>query len=158
MKGISFKKEQNSLQGDFHRFVVKLFTNQKISSDAQVNTSLYTIVENRLSTSNGLFSKLINFVCISHYQNVYNTYQTHYSDNESYQITIYNKVNNRCIADHYNLKDIRQLLDTLPGEYRITYTLYISGLNCGQIANKLNLPINTIKERVEFVQFKLHQN
>ena len=130
MKGLSFKREHNGLQGDIHRFVIKLFTNQRVSTKTQVATSIYTVVEDQPSTANGLFSKLINFVCISHYQNVYNTCEAKYSESESYQIASYDNAKHRCIADYYNLKDVHHLLDTLPGEYRTTYTMYISGYKC----------------------------
>lgn len=158
MKGLSFKREHSGLQGDIHRFVIRLFTSQKVSIITESNKDLYNIVETQSSTTDGLLGRLINFICINHYQKVFDIHEDKYNDSESYQIALHNNSSNTLVADNYNIKDVYQLLDTLSGDYRILYTMYISGYNCGQIAVKLSLPIETIEERIEYVQNKLHQN
>ena len=158
MKGLSFKRDYNGLQGEIHRFVSKVFVNQKKITNNDMSNTLYTTPQNQPSTFDGLLGKLIELICVNHYQKVYDIHESKYNIEQSYRIIYQESIIHQPIANNHNLSQLRLLLESLPKEYGTTYAMYTSGRNYNQIAMILNLPVETVEKRIEFVQFRLQQN
>ncbi|KAA6343109.1 ECF RNA polymerase sigma factor EcfG [termite gut metagenome] len=48
----------------------------------------------------------------------------------------------------YDLKEIVRTLGRLPGKYRIAFSMYASGFKYSEIAQKLRIPVGTVKSRI----------
>lgn len=57
----------------------------------------------------------------------------------------------------HDLKEIRRIVNALPKEYRIPFAMYVSGFKYREIAEKLGLPLGTVKSRIYFTRQKLQQ-
>lgn len=57
----------------------------------------------------------------------------------------------------YDLKELRRIVNALPKEYRVPFAMYVSGFKYREIADKLNLPLGTIKSRIYFTRQKLQK-
>lgn len=57
----------------------------------------------------------------------------------------------------YDLKEMRRIVNALPKEYRVPFAMYVSGFKYREIADKLNLPLGTIKSRIYFTRQKLQK-
>jgi RNA polymerase sigma-70 factor (ECF subfamily) len=57
----------------------------------------------------------------------------------------------------YDLKEIRRVVNSLPKEYRIPFSMHVSGFKYREIAEKLNLPLGTVKSRIFFTRQKLQE-
>lgn len=55
----------------------------------------------------------------------------------------------------YNQNEIEQIIKGLEEEYRIPFTMYFSGFKYQEIAEKLALPIGTVKSRIFLARRKL---
>lgn len=55
----------------------------------------------------------------------------------------------------YNLKDIVKTINSFPQEYRTPFTMHIEGYKYNEIAEKMNLPLGTVKSRIFFARQKL---
>lgn len=55
----------------------------------------------------------------------------------------------------YDIREIYRLLDALPDEYRVPFTMHISGFKYREIAEKLNLPLGTVKSHIYLTRQKL---
>lgn len=55
----------------------------------------------------------------------------------------------------YSHKQISLVVDALEDEYRVPFTMYNKGFKYKEIADKLNLPIGTIKSRIFLARKKL---
>jgi RNA polymerase sigma-70 factor (ECF subfamily) len=58
---------------------------------------------------------------------------------------------------NYDLKEIRKIVNSLPKEYRVPFSMYVSGFKYREIAEKLGLPIGTVKSRIFFTRQRLQK-
>lgn len=59
---------------------------------------------------------------------------------------------------NYDLKEIRRIVNTLPKEYRVPFSMYVSGFKYREIAERLGLPIGTVKSRIFFTRQRLQKD
>ena len=55
----------------------------------------------------------------------------------------------------YDLKEISRAVSQLPREYRVPFSMHVSGFKYREIADKLNLPLGTVKSRIFFTRQRL---
>lgn len=55
----------------------------------------------------------------------------------------------------YRSKEIHNSIDALEDEYRIPFTMFFEGYKYKEIADKLDLPLGTVKSRIFFTRQKL---
>lgn len=55
----------------------------------------------------------------------------------------------------YNAKEISKTINKFSDEYRIPFTMHIAGYKYNEIAEKMNLPLGTVKSRIFFARQKL---
>ena len=56
---------------------------------------------------------------------------------------------------NYDIKEIQRAVNSLPSEYRIPFAMHISGFKYREIAEKLSLPLGTVKSRIFFTRQRL---
>ena len=59
---------------------------------------------------------------------------------------------------NYDLKEIRRIVNALPKEYRVPFSMYVSGFKYREIAERLSLPIGTVKSRIFFTRQRLQKD
>ena len=59
---------------------------------------------------------------------------------------------------NYDLKEIRRIVNSLPKEYRVPFSMYVSGFKYREIADKLGLPLGTVKSRIFFTRQRLQKD
>jgi RNA polymerase sigma-70 factor (ECF subfamily) len=79
---------------------------------------------------------------VDHTDNLYHINQTQELEAES-------------IESNYDIKEIRRAVNSLPSEYRIPFAMHISGFKYREIAEKLSLPLGTVKSRIFFTRQRL---
>ena len=57
----------------------------------------------------------------------------------------------------YDLKEMRRIVNALPKDYRIPFAMYVSGFKYREIADKLGLPLGTVKSRIYFTRQRLQK-
>jgi RNA polymerase sigma-70 factor (ECF subfamily) len=55
----------------------------------------------------------------------------------------------------YDTKEIRRAVNSLPREYRLPFAMHVSGFKYREIADKLSLPLGTVKSRIFFTRQRL---
>ena len=55
----------------------------------------------------------------------------------------------------YDLKEIRRVVGGLTKEYRVPFSMHVSGFKYREIAERLSLPLGTVKSRIFFTRQKL---
>ena len=55
----------------------------------------------------------------------------------------------------YDMKEIHRIVGLLPKEYRIPFAMHVSGFKYREIAEKLGLPLGTVKSRIFFTRQRL---
>ena len=57
----------------------------------------------------------------------------------------------------YDLKEMHRIVNALPREYKVPFSMHVSGFKYREIAEKLGLPLGTVKSRIFFTRQKLQQ-
>ncbi len=57
----------------------------------------------------------------------------------------------------YAVKEISSVLDEFTDDYRIPFNMYVAGYKYNEIAEKMNLPLGTIKSRIFFARKRLRK-
>lgn len=55
----------------------------------------------------------------------------------------------------FNAKEITKAINSFPDEYRIPFTMHVAGYKYNEIAEKMRLPLGTVKSRIFFTRQKL---
>ena len=55
----------------------------------------------------------------------------------------------------YDLKEMHRVVNALPHDYKIPFSMHVSGFKYVEIAERLGLPLGTVKSRIFFIRQKL---
>jgi RNA polymerase sigma-70 factor (ECF subfamily) len=59
--------------------------------------------------------------------------------------------------NNYDSKEIYRVVHSLPRDYRIPFLMHISGFKYREIAERLGLPLGTVKSRIFFTRQQLQK-
>ena len=55
----------------------------------------------------------------------------------------------------FGANEISDAINAFPDEYRIPFSMHVAGYKYNEIAEKMNLPLGTVKSRIFFARKKL---
>lgn len=161
MNSISFKKDLLRVQEDLLRFAYKLTSSTEEAFDLRQETSLkaldnedkympdtnfkgwvYTIMRN-------IF--INNYRKISRDQTFVDQTENLYHLNGCPEWAVVNTEN------YYDAKEMRRIVNSLPRDYKLPFSMHVSGFKYREIAEKLDLPLGTVKSRIYFTRQRLQQ-
>ena len=64
---------------------------------------------------------------------------------------------NESTESAYDLKEMHRIVNSLPREYKVPFSMHVSGFKYREIAEQLGLPLGTVKSRIFFTRQKLQQ-
>lgn len=159
MNNLSFRKDLINLQDELFRFAYKLTTDREEANDLLQETTLKALdnEEKFLPDTNfkGWMYTIMRNIFINNYRKVMrdqtfvdqtdNQYHINQSQDEKFESN----------ENLYDLKEMRRIVNALPKEYKIPFSMHISGFKYREIAEKLNLPLGTVKSRIFFTRQRL---
>ncbi|MDE5627494.1 MAG: RNA polymerase sigma factor, partial [Candidatus Amulumruptor sp.] len=54
------------------------------------------------------------------------------------------------------IKEISDVVNSFPDDYRIPITMHLAGYRYGEIAKQIGVPVGTIKSRIFYARKRLH--
>lgn len=161
MRTESFTRNLINVQNDLLRFAYKLTANHEDANDLLQETSLKALdnEEKYAAETNvkGWMYTIMRNLFINNYRKAVRD-QTYVdqTDNLFYLNQSIDLADESTESSH-DLKEIRRVVNALPKEYRIPFAMYVSGFKYREIADKLGLPLGTVKSRIYFTRQKLQQ-
>lgn len=161
MKSLSFRKDLVGVQEELLRFAYKLTTDREEANDLLQETSLKALDNEDKYTPDtnfkGWMYTIMRNLFINNYRKAVRD-QTYVdqTDNLFYLNQSIDLADESTESSH-DLKEIRRIVNALPKEYRIPFAMYVSGFKYREIAEKLGLPLGTVKSRIYFTRQKLQQ-
>ena len=162
MRTTTFTQNLLSVQTELLHFAYKLTADREEANDLLQETSLKALdnEEKYVAETNfkGWIYTIMRNIFINNYrktlrdQTYVDTTDNQYFLNQGIDI----EVDSTEVA--YDLKEIRHIVNGLSKEYRVPFAMYVSGFKYREIADRLGLPLGTVKSRIYITRQKLQQD
>lgn len=161
MRTANFAQDLLSVQTELLNFAYKLTADREEANDLLQETSLKALDNEEKYTAETNFKgwvyTIMRNIFINNYRKALRD-QTYVdqTDNQYYLNQNFD-IEGDSIEGSYDLKEMRRIVNALPKEYRIPFSMYVSGFKYREIADKLGLPLGTVKSRIYFTRQKLQE-
>ena len=154
MKSLSFGKDLIGVQDELLRFAYKLTTDREEANDLLQETSLKALDNEDKYTPDtnfkGWMYTIMRNIFINNYRKIVRD-QTFVDQTENlYHLNLPQDSGFESTERAYDLKEMHRVVNALPKEYRVPFAMHVSGFKYREIAEKLNLPLGTVKSRIFF--------
>ena len=161
MRTANFAQDLLSVQTELLNFAYKLTADREEANDLLQETSLKALDNEDKYTAEtnfkGWIYTIMRNIFINNYRKALRD-QTYVdqTDNQFY-LNQNIDIEGDSTEGSYDLKEMRRIVNALPKEYRIPFSMYVSGFKYREIADKLGLPLGTVKSRIYFTRQKLEE-
>lgn len=161
MRTANFAQDLLSVQTELLNFAYKLTADREEANDLLQETSLKALDNEDKYTAEtnfkGWIYTIMRNIFINNYRKALRD-QTYVdqTDNQFY-LNQNIDIEGDSTEGPYDLKEMRRIVNALPKEYRIPFSMYVSGFKYREIADKLGLPLGTVKSRIYFTRQKLQE-
>ena len=146
MKSISFRKDLIGVQDELLRFAYKLTTDREEANDLLQETSLKALDNEDKYMPDTNFKGWM-YTIMRNIDQTENLYHLSLPQESGFEST----------ESSYDLKEMHRIVNSLPKEYKVPFAMHVSGFKYREIAEKLNLPLGTVKSRIFFTRQKLQE-
>lgn len=162
MKNLSFQKDLIKIQSELLRFAHKLTTDAEEANDLLQETSLKALdnEDKYMPDTNfrGWVYTIMRNIFINNYRKVMRDQTFVDRTDNLYHLNLSQNTKFENSEQAYDLKEMRRVVNSLPREYRVPFAMHVSGFKYREIAEKLDLPIGTVKSRIFFTRQRLQSD
>ena len=157
----AFEQNLIGMQAELRRFALKLTSDSEDADDLLQETSLKALDNEDKYTPDtnfkGWMYTIMRNIFINNYRKTVRD-QTFVDQTDNlYHLNLPQDSGFESTEGNYDLKEIRKIVNSLPKEYRVPFSMYVSGFKYREIAVKLALPIGTVKSRIYFTRQRLQK-
>lgn len=161
MKTIDFTQQLVNVQSELFRFAFKLTADREDANDLLQETSLKALDNEEKYTPDtnfkGWIYTIMRNIFINNYRKTMRD-QTFVDQTDNlFHLNLSQDSGFDSTESAYDLKEIHRTVNALPKEYRVPFAMYVSGFKYREIADKLGLPLGTVKSRIFFTRQKLQE-
>ena len=161
MKTVDFTQHLLNVQSELFRFAFKLTADREEANDLLQETSLKALDNEEKFTPDtnfkGWMYTIMRNIFINNYRKVVRD-QTFIDQTDNlYHLNLPQDTSFESTERTYDLKEMHRVVNALPKEYRVPFAMHVSGFKYREIAEKLNLPLGTVKSRIFFTRQKLQE-
>ena len=154
-----FRRELLEIQSELQRFAYKLTADKEEANDLLQETSLKALGNMDKYTPGTNFKGWVYTIM----RNIFiNNYRKETRDqicvdttDNFFHINSSQEFDNYITDNGYDTKEIYRVVHSLPRDYRIPFLMHISGFKYREIADRLGLPLGTVKSRIFFTRQQL---
>lgn len=158
----TFTQNLLGMQTELHRFALKLTADHEEANDLLQETSLKALDNEDKYTPDtnfkGWMYTIMRNIFINNYRKTVRD-QTFIDQTDNlFHLNLPQDSGFESTEGNYDLKEIRRIVNSLPKEYRVPFSMYVSGFKYREIADKLGLPLGTVKSRIFFTRQRLQKD
>lgn len=155
------KTENNNLK-ELFRFAFKLTADREEANDLLQETSLKALDNEEKFTPDtnfkGWMYTIMRNIFINNYRKTVRD-QTFVDQTDNlFHLNLPQDSGFDSTEGAYDLKEIHRIVNALPKDYRVPFAMYVSGFKYREIAEKLGLPLGTVKSRIFFTRQRLQND
>lgn len=162
MKTVDFTQHLLSIQTELFRFAFKLPADREEANDLLQETSLKALDNEEKFTPDtnfkGWMYTIMRNIFINNYRKTVRD-QTFVDQTDNlFHLNLPQDSGFDSTEGAYDLKEIHRIVNALPKDYRVPFAMYVSGFKYREIAEKLGLPLGTVKSRIFFTRQRLQND
>ena len=162
MKTVDFTQHLLSIQTELFRFAFKLRADREEANDLLQETSLKALDNEEKFTPDtnfkGWMYTIMRNIFINNYRKTVRD-QTFVDQTDNlFHLNLPQESGFDSTEGAYDLKEIHRIVNALPKDYRVPFAMYVSGFKYREIAEKLGLPLGTVKSRIFFTRQRLQND
>ena len=161
MNTYSFRKDLISVQEELLRFAYKLTADKEEANDLLQETSLKALdnEDKYMPDTNlkGWMYTIMRNIFINNYRRIVRE-QTFVDQTDNlYHLNLPQNSGFASTEGSYDLKEMHRIVNSLPRDYKVPFSMHVSGFKYREIADRLGLPLGTVKSRIFFTRQRLQQ-
>lgn len=161
MNTYSFRKDLISVQEELLRFAYKLTADKEEANDLLQETSLKALdnEDKYMPDTNfkGWMYTIMRNIFINNYRRIVRE-QTFVDQTDNlYHLNLPQNSGFANAEVSYDLKEMHRIVNSLPRDYKVPFSMHVSGFKYREIADRLGLPLGTVKSRIFFTRQRLQQ-
>lgn len=157
----SFQDRIIGLQGNLLSFAYQLTTNREQAEDLLQDTTLKALDNESKYVDNvnfkGWIFTIMRNIFINNYRQSVRKATVIDQTEELYHLNLSQDSGLATPEGSYAIKEISVALNSFSDDYRIPFNMFVAGYKYNEIAEKLNLPIGTVKSRIFFARKHLRE-
>ena len=157
----SFKDRLLGLQGNLLSFAYQLTTNREQAQDLLQDTTLKALDNEDKYVDNvnfkGWIFTIMRNIFIYNYRQTVRKATVIDQTEDLYHLNISQDSGLDTPEGSYAVKEISTALNEFSDDYRIPFNMFVAGYKYNEIADKMGLPLGTVKSRIFFARKKLRE-
>lgn len=154
-----FKKELLGLQGNLMNFAFQLTTNKEAAEDLVQDTTLKVLDNSSKYVDNinfkGWVFTIMRNIFINNYRRQVRSSTIIDTTEDLYHLNLSQESGLTTPEGSYAAKEISEAINSFSDDYRTPFTMYLAGYKYSEIADKMGLPLGTVKSRIFFARKRL---
>ncbi|MDE5877264.1 MAG: RNA polymerase sigma factor [Muribaculaceae bacterium] len=155
----TFKKRLLGLQSNLMNFAYQLTTSREAAADLVQDTTLKVLDNEEKYVDNvnfkGWVFTIMRNIFINNYRRQVRSATVVDSTEDLYHLNISQESGLSTPDGSFAAKEISSAINAFSDEYRIPFNMYIAGYKYSEIADKMGLPLGTVKSRIFFARKRL---
>ena len=155
----TFKQRVLGLQSNLLSFAYQLTTDKDQARDLLQDTTLKALDNEEKYVDNvnfkGWIFTIMRNIFINNYRQTVRKATVIDQTEDLYHLNISQDSGLASPEGSYAVKEITQALEGFSDDYRIPFNMYVAGYKYNEIAEKMGLPLGTVKSRIFFARKRL---
>ena len=161
MNGIQFQQKLLSLQENMMNFALMLTANRDDAQDLLQDTTLKVLDNQDKFVDNvnfkGWVLTVMRNIFINNYHKIVRVQTVVDSSADLYNLDVVNDSGFDSPDKAYQIKEITKAINGLNDDLMVPFSMFLSGYKYNEIAEKLNVPLGTVKSRIFFARQELQK-
>lgn len=156
---LTFKQKLLGLQDNLYNFACQLTSNREAAQDLVQDTTLKVLDNEAKYVDNvnfkGWVFTIMRNIFINNYRRQVRSATVLDSTEDLYHLNISQESGLATPEGSFAAKEISVAINSFTEDYKVPFTMYIAGYKYSEIAEKMNLPLGTVKSRIFFARKRL---
>ena len=162
MNTLQFQKKLLGMQENMMNFALMLTANKDDAKDLLQDTTLKVLDNQEKFVDNvnfkGWVLTVMRNIFINNYHKLVRTQTIVDQSVDLYNLDVINDSGFNSPDGSYQIQEITKSINELNDDLRIPFSMFLSGYKYNEIAEKLNVPLGTVKSRIFFARQELQKS
>lgn len=161
MRNLDFENRLLGLQGNMLNFAYSLTLNREAAYDLLQETTLKVLNNEEKFVDNTNFKgwvlTIMKNIFINNYRRVVRDQTIVDHTDNLYYLNVPKESGFDTPEGSYTVSEINKCINSFTEDYRLPFSMHVAGFKYHEIAEKMNLPIGTVKSRIFFARQRLQE-